>query len=116
MKTIIYIDGENFLHRVAHVLKAKSIITHKIEITHLSAAKLLKDLFPDASSIEIKYYGTKLRSRGIDDEILHQKAVEMVESQRRLKRDLERQHISFITSGNLRLRDGVACHKFGHKE
>ena len=114
--TIVYIDGENLLHRAEEVLSARRLITHKTDITHLDISWLMRQVLPEYDQLLIRYYGTKLKLSGIVDQQLKEKAERMVESQRRLKRDLTKQGIDFITSGNLKLRDGQTCRKCGHQE
>jgi len=92
------------------------MISHKTEITHFDLSGLIRQLLPEEPEVEIRYYGTKLRSAGINDPATKLKAERMVESQRRLKRDLEKQGVTFISSGNLRVRDGVVCRNCGHQE
>ena len=116
LPTIVYIDGENLLHRAEDVLSARRLITHKTDITHLDIAWLMRQVLPEYDQLVIRYYGTKLKLSGIVDQQLKEKAERMIESQRRLKRDLNRQEIEFITSGNLKLRDGQTCRKCGHQE
>lgn len=105
---IIYIDGENFLHRVEDILKSAKVIKEKTEITKLSIRQLLLQILPEYTNPEIRYYGTKIRLSDIDDKVVLKRAAEIAESQRRLKRDLTKQTIEFITAGSLRVRE-VHC-------
>jgi uncharacterized LabA/DUF88 family protein len=114
--TVVYVDGENLLHRVEDVLSARKMISHKTEITHFDLAGLVTQLLPEEDEVEIRYYGTKLRSAGISDSATKLKAERMIDSQRRLKRDLDKQGVVFIASGNLRVKDGVICRSCGHQE
>lgn len=104
-KAIVYIDGENFLHRVEDTLKAQQQIRRKEEIVRLGVRPMIEALLPEYSDIEIRYYGTKIRTYDIADEAVKERARTMVESQRRLKRCLENQRISFVTAGSLRVRE-----------
>lgn len=107
---IVYVDGENFLHRIEEVLKAHQLIERKDEITKFGVKKLIYGLFPEFNEMEIRYYGTKIRTYDIHDTATHERAELMVESQRRFKRDLERQGILFITAGSLRVREVLCRH------
>lgn len=106
-KAMVYIDGENFLHRVEDILKAEGIIQKKEEITRLAVRWLFANILPEYD-LELRYYGTKIRTHDITDVETLERAGIMVESQRRLKRCLEQQGISFIVSGSLRVRE-VTC-------
>ena len=109
-KTVVYIDGENFLHRVEDSLKDAKIIKKKEEILHLRVRELLRKSLGDTKLDEIRYYGTKIRTYDIKDETFLDHAKKMVESQRRFKRDLLNQKIDFIVAGSLRVRETV-CFK-----
>ena len=107
-KAIIYIDGENFLHRVEDVLRGAKTIKEKTQITKLSIRQLLLQILPEYTDPEIRYYGTKVRLSDIDDKDVLKRAEAIAESQRRLKRNLTNQKIDFVTAGSLRVRE-VHC-------
>lgn len=104
-KVIVYIDGENFLHRIEDSLKAARIIKKKEEILHFQVRKLLEKSLSDFKIDEIRYYGTKIRTYDIKNKEFLAHAKNMVESQRRFKRDLINQDITFIVAGSLRARE-----------
>lgn len=112
-KAIVYIDGENFLHRAEDSLKLAKKINNKLEIINIDIKSILEDTLADYKSLEIKYYGTKIRVGNIEDKEILKHAEQIIESQRRFKRNLERQGIKFITSGSLRVREAKCrkCHK-----
>lgn len=107
-RTIIYIDGENFLHRVEEVLKDTKTIVKKEDITQLNVLELFKQILPEYKSPEIRYYGTRVRIGDADDKEILKHAQTIVESQRRLKRSLTDQGVIFITAGSLKVRE-VHC-------
>ena len=109
-KVIIYIDGENFLHRAEESLKVKRLIKKKEEIVSFKLRNLFENIFNDYKDVEIRYYGTKIRLRDIDDKNVLKHAQAMVESQRRLKRNLVNQNVKFIVAGSLRVRETI-CYK-----
>lgn len=109
-KAIVYIDGENFLHRIADTLKNMRFIQKKEEIIYLEVRQLLEELFPEYQELDIRYYGTKIRTYDINDKNILEHAKRLVESQRRLKRYLESQDIEFIIAGSLRVKE-ASCMK-----
>ncbi len=109
-RAIVYIDGENFIHRIEDALKAKKFIKKKEEITHFAVRELLKPILSEYKKLEIRYYGTKIRLHDISDPKVLEHAKVMVESQRRFKRNLLNQNIEFIVAGSLRVRE-VLCYK-----
>lgn len=104
-RTIVYIDGENFLHRIEETLKAAKVIAKKEQILHLAVRELLITSLSDLNPDEIRYYGTKIRTYDIKDIKVLERSQKMVESQRRFKRDLLNQDIEFIVAGSLRVRE-----------
>jgi len=107
MRTIVYVDGQNFLYKAADVLIASGKISDKQDLHTISLRKLLEDLLQE-SNIEVRYYGTKLKRHRHTPEI-EAKSRTMVDSQRRLRNSLARQHIEFVESGKLKVRDGDLC-------
>lgn len=104
-QAIVYIDGENFLHRVEDSLKEEKVIRKKEQIISFKLRSLLEPILSDFAIKEIRYYGTKIRTYDISNKHILEHAQIMVESQRRLKRNLTNQNIQFITSGSLRVRE-----------
>jgi uncharacterized LabA/DUF88 family protein len=104
-KAIVYVDGENFLHRVEDCLKAVQKIRSKLDITHFELRNLLTSLLSDFGELEIRYYGTKIKIGDITDKQTRLHAEAMVESQRRFKRALVNQQVGFVIAGNLRVRE-----------
>jgi uncharacterized LabA/DUF88 family protein len=107
MKTIIYIDGQNFLYKAAEVLVAAGKVSEKQDLHTISLRKLLEDLLHE-SGAEIRYYGTKLKKHKHTPQI-EAKSKTMIDSQRRLRNNLASQNIAFVESGKLKVRDGDKC-------
>lgn len=104
MRTVVYVDGQNFLYKAADVLIAAGKITEKQALHTISLRKLLEQLLKD-NDIEIRYCGTKLKKHRHTSEI-EEKSKIMIDSQRRLRNSLAKQSISFVESGKLKVRDG----------
>lgn len=109
-KVIVYIDGENFLHRIEDSLKKAKIIKKKEDILHFPVRGMLERIFQDLQIDEIRYYGTKIRTYDIKQKEVLEHANKMVESQRRFKRNLTNQGIDFIVAGSLRVRENTCYH------
>lgn len=109
-QAIVYIDGENFLHRVEDSLKEAKIIKRKEQIVAFALRDFLELILSEFKIREIRYYGTKIRTYDISDKYILEHAQAMVESQRRLKRNLINQNVQFIVSGSLRVRE-VKCYE-----
>ena len=53
-RQIVYIDGENFLHRVSEILKSKKLISSKLEITTFNFRGLFESVL-DEKNLKIQY-------------------------------------------------------------
>jgi uncharacterized LabA/DUF88 family protein len=117
MKTVVYIDGQNFLYKAADVLIEAGKINEKQELHTFSFRALLEKLL-GKDQIEIRFYGTKLKKQKSppETEQIAEKSVIMLDSQRRLRSCLDKQHITFVESGKLKLRDGDTCKSCGSHE
>ena len=114
MKTVAYIDGQNFLYKAANVLIDSGKLKSKQDLHTISIRKIIEELINE-SDIEIRYYGTKLKKYKNTPEI-EKKSTIMIDSQRRLRNALNRQNIIFVESGKLKLRDGDKCKKCGAQD
>lgn len=95
-KTILFIDGENFRHKVESILdkqKTKGLI----RLENLDFSSLIKSVLNIKLSDKI-YYAAKVHFHPETPK----KSTELVTSQRNLKTKLEKQGFTFIISGNVR--------------
>lgn len=117
MKIVVYIDGQNFLYKAAEVLIAAGKISAKQDLHMFSFRTLIENLLAE-EHVEIRFYGTKLKRRKSPPETpqIAAKSTEMVDSQRRLRNCLNKQGVTFIESGKLKLRDGDLCNGCGQQE
>jgi uncharacterized LabA/DUF88 family protein len=117
MKTVVYIDGQNFLYKAADVLIATGKIKGKQDLHTFSFRTLIEKLL-DEEHIEIRFYGTKIKRRKSPPETEHivEKSVIMLDSQRKLRNCLNKEGVIFIESGKLKLRDGELCKECGAQE
>lgn len=114
-ESLVLIDGENLFHQILHVLREQKLIEHRKELTHLDLRGLVEDILSDQPGIEIRYFTTKAKLvKQITSLTLKSQGI--IDHQRLWKRNLMRQNIDYIAAGNLKVRDGLACRKCGHKE
>jgi uncharacterized LabA/DUF88 family protein len=110
----LYIDGENFLFKVADILKKAKLIKEKSDITRLKISHL-KDILSKRNKItETQFYAAKLHLY-TESKSLRKKSETLIESQRRLKRYLTNDKAKFIMSGHVRLQSFVPADK-NHRE
>lgn len=110
-KTIAYVDGQNFLYKIAPRLIAAKIITHKQNITAIDIPYLLNQLFPD-EKIEIRYYGTgKIKRQTQYGKTIEKKTITFADNLRRLKNCLKKTGVVFKPAGSLKVRETDLCRK-----
>lgn len=113
-KSIVYIDGQNFLFRAAEILAPKSLIEVKDDITAFDFRYLFENALKEKKLL-LKYYGTRLKHIKLTPE-LETKTTEIINATRQLKNSLAKQGVNFITSGRLKLRDSDICKKCGSQD
>ena len=114
MKTVVYIDGQNFLYKVAERLVEANLISDKQDITSIDIRGMLEPLFP-RQDLEIRYYGVKRISHSKDfDEEMSDKANHFSDSLRRLKNYLVKNKIKYVSKGSLKARQIEPCKKCGY--
>jgi len=95
---ILFIDGENFLHKVEDVLKEEGINRSKVDLTLIDLNKLFK----------VPLRGFKLSRKIFYAARLHfhpetkRKSKELIRFQRKLRNQLVKQGYEFIIAGNVR--------------
>lgn len=113
IKTIAYIDGQNFLYKVAERLIDANLIADKQEITKIDIPFLIKQHFPN-QEIEIRYYSiTKIRQQTNYGDEIYRKSVLFADNLRRLRNCLAQTGVIFRPAGTLKIRCSDTCKKCG---
>lgn len=106
LKTIVLIDGENFLFKVNEICNPQN--NKDFDISRIQLANLIKIISKGINNLlikEIRFYVAKLRIHPETET----KSKELIAKQRKLKNNLEKQGVNFVISGNVvgrRLKDG----------
>jgi len=103
-EAILLIDGENFLHKVKDVLIDEKVNDELVDILDIRLNDLAGNIFAQFKDIkikEIRYYAAKLHMYMPQKE----KSTKLISAQRKLKHNLEKQNIKFITSGHVRAQE-----------
>lgn len=98
MKTIVFIDGENFVYKVEDVLAKSGIEQGKINLPKIKLKQLLEKVLTPLKVDEIIFYAAKLHFYAETA----RKSQQLIDRQRALKAELEKQKITFIIAGNVR--------------
>lgn len=117
MKTIFFIDGENFVYQLRDSLAKGRYIKYRDELVRVDIRKLFENVLQDPSirTATIKYYASKIH--------IIDKTPELKERTERYAADaeswrkvLEAQKVEYVEAGHLLVRDGKPCVECGHRE
>ena len=100
-KAIILIDGENFRFKVEDILTSAKLNLNKIDFSRIELDQLINHVlstFKDIEIVEKRYYSAKIHNV----KETGSKSQELINLQRRLKKNLENQGFTFIMAGNVR--------------
>ncbi len=95
---ILFVDGENFRHKVEDVFKEEGIDKNTVDFASIDIQNLVKNILKDFNIKTKLFYAARLREY---KETL-KKSRELITIQRRLKTNLEKQGFDFIIAGNVR--------------
>lgn len=118
-KTVVYIDGQNFIYSVSENLKNAGIVSDKQEISSIDIPFLLKAVLRDdvIENTEIRYYGvSKIKRQKDYGERMLEKSVKFADNLRKLKNCLAKYNIKYISCGRLRARELEKCKKCGFED
>ena len=109
MKTILFIDGRNFIAKINSILNPNKEEEKEIDFSIYNFAGLLDKILADISISEKIFYIGRLTRH----EKTKEKSAELIKNQRELKTSLEKQGFKIIYAGRVRGHEG-SCPK-GHK-
>lgn len=97
-KCILFIDGENFLHKVEDVLKEEGIEKDKIDLALIDLNKLFKEPLKGFKVSRKIFYVSRLHFHPETKK----KSLELIKLQRKLRNHLVGQGYEFVIAGNAR--------------
>lgn len=97
-KTVLFIDGENFLHKVEEVLEKVSKVKGFPETVNIDFNKLFSGALKGLNPSRKVFYGAKLH---FNPQTL-KKSQELIKAQRKLINNLKAQKFEFVMAGNVR--------------
>lgn len=95
---ILFIDGENFLHKIREVLQNKAFDKRRVNLAQIDLNQLLTVPLKDLKVKRKIFYASRLHFHPESKE----KSLELIKFQRSLRNTLSRQGFEFIFSGNVR--------------
>jgi len=113
----IYVDGENFRHGVASILRAKGVIQNSKDLAQFPLRKLLEDV-TDVGHLNIVYYAAKIKMpRGYEPTaVISDRADEIRGFNRKWVADLIAQKVEYIKAGYLKVKQSEPCAHCGHQQ
>lgn len=113
IKTVAYIDGQNFLYKVAERVIASGLATDKQEVNAVDIPYLLTRIFPN-NPMSMRYYGvTRIRQYKEYGEDIHEKSIKFANNLRQIRNCLAKTGVEFRATGVLKVRDRDECKKCG---
>lgn len=97
-KTVLFIDGENFIHKLEDALIKNGIHKSKIELGSYDFHKLFTNLLKKYHVSRKIYYAAKLHNYPDT----RKKSEELIKLQRKLRNNLINQKFEFVIAGNVR--------------
>jgi len=100
-KTVVFIDGENFRHKLDEVVAYKGKHLRDYDQHSVDVRKLITSALPYKYIQEWRYYASRLREYKEFPDTLKQ-SQKLIEKQRLFKTYLEQSGVSVIMAGNVR--------------
>lgn len=97
-KTILFIDGENFIFKIEEALRNKGIQKDQIDIAELNYNQIFQRALSGLKIVKKIFYVAKLHSHPETKE----KSDDLIKTQRKLKNQLAGQRFDFVIAGNVR--------------
>lgn len=98
VKTMLFIDGENFINKIEEVITSKSAKKHKIDIASIDFNKLFDKPLNEFKISRKIFYAAKLHLHPETKE----KSEKLITIQRKLRNNLLNQKFEFVMAGNVR--------------
>jgi uncharacterized protein (TIGR00288 family) len=95
---ILFIDGENFLHKVKDVLKQEKLLQNKTDLTTIDLEKLFKESLKGLDINRKIFYAARLHIHPETEK----KSEDLIKLQRKLRNRFVDQGYEFVIAGNVR--------------
>lgn len=117
MKTIIFIDGENFVYQLRDTLAKNRLVKYRDELSRVDIRALLANTLQDEAikQASIRYYAAKVHIIDRTPE-LKERTERYAADAEVWKQVLADQKVEFVEAGHLLVRDGKPCQVCGHRE
>ena len=118
-KTVVYIDGQNFMYSVTENLKNAGLISDKQEVSSIDIPHLLKTVLhtDTLENTKIRYYGvSKIKQQKDYGEYMLEKSIKFADNLRKLKNCLAKYNVKYIACGRLRARELEKCKQCGFED
>jgi uncharacterized LabA/DUF88 family protein len=114
-RTVVYVDGQNFLYKAAEVLTSAKLVKDKQDVNAIDIKWLLGQVLE--GDFEVRFYGVKkIRRRPDLGKDILTKSRKFADNLRKLRNYLAKANIKYIDAGSLKVRDSDVCKKCGAKD
>ena len=103
---VLFVDGENFLHKIKEVLKKEGIRKNVSDLAQIDLHKLLQEPLKGFAVTRKIFYASRLRFHPETKK----KSNELIKFQRTIRNNLTNQGFEFVIAGNVR------AQKIGNKK
>jgi len=97
-KVVLFIDGENFLHKVKDIIREKKIDENKVDLALIDLDKLFGEALKGFKLSRKIFYAARLHV----NPDTKRKSEELIKMQRKLRNHLVEQGYEFVIAGNVR--------------
>jgi len=112
MKNMLFIDGENFVHGIVHVLRMQKLIRLRSQLSRLDVATIT-DAIAKFDSGNVRYYTTRINFPP-QKHPLYKKVESIRQWNSKWVPFLANRGVTFISAGMLKVRDGRRCDNCGN--
>jgi uncharacterized protein (TIGR00288 family) len=113
MKTIVYVDGQNFLYKVAEKLTEAKVIKDKQAVSAIDIPYLLAQVFPNEKMIIRFYSVAKIKQQRNFGKAIFNKSIKFADNLRKMRNCLTKTNVEYRATGLLKVRDSDKCKKCG---
>lgn len=107
MKQFVFIDGENFVHGLVHILRSKKLIHSRDQLSRINMKTLLAEVC-DTEDSNIRYYATRIQLPPTTSE-LYLTVEKMRKWSAKWTPYLANQNVNFVKAGLLKARSSKRC-------
>jgi uncharacterized LabA/DUF88 family protein len=109
----VYIDGQNFIYKVAEKLAESKLIKVKQDVSAIDIPYMLTQVFPN-EKMKVRFYGVaKIKQQRNFGKVIFDKSARFADNLRKTRNYLAKTDVEYRATGLLKVRDSDKCKKCG---